>query len=523
MTSIARQGPSVLAAWLVLGLLAGCAGQAVPREHGLALRDAEIRSTWLGQWARQAAADHAGLSGFALLAKAEEAFALRANLVEQASKRLDVQTYLLGEGQTVQVLLHRMIGAAQRGVEVRLLLDDLTASGQGDQLAALDSHPNIQVRVFNPWPLGREHLVSRVVLSLPALARQHRRMHNKTWIVDNAVAITGGRNLDDEYFNASEPRNFADVDLLAVGDVVDALSLSFDLYWNHFLSQPLARYHAAAPEAWRELATSLARQLAEQRDSDSPYFVALRARYGAAAEDTLFGDLHWAPGQALWDPPGKVAGRERSPLEETLFGALLDQLPKLESRLVIVSAYFVPAERGTALLTRLAESGIRVEVITNSLEATDLSLVHGAYAGRRRALLESGVRLHELRGRQQHGEEAEIGIPGTSLSSLHSKAVSFDDDLVFIGSFNADPRSVIWNTEIGVLVESEPLVAEFLEFAEAGMTPSLSYLPGLDGTGRLYWLTELDDRLVRLDREPGSLKQRLGSWLSRLLGLEIWL
>ena len=512
-----------LAVWLVLALLAGCAGTPVPREHGLALREAEIRGTWLGQWARQAAAAHEGRSGFALLARGEEAFVLRANLAEQATRRLDVQTYLLGEGQTVQVLLHRLIGAAERGVEVRLLLDDLTATGQGDRLAALDSHPNIQVRVFNPWPLGRNHLVTRVLFALPAMRRQHRRMHNKTWIVDNAVAITGGRNLGDEYFNAGEPRNFADIDLLAVGEVVDDLSLSFDLYWNHFLSQPLARYHIAEPEAWRGLFVELSRHLAEQRDSDSPYFVALRARYGAAAADTLFRELHWAEGQALWDPPGKAAGRQRSPLEETLFGVLLDQLPELESRLVIVSAYFVPAEQGTALLARLAESGIRVEVITNSLEATDNAWVHGAYATRRRALLENGVRLHELRSRQPNGENAGIGITGSSLSSLHSKAVSFDEDLVFIGSFNADPRSVIWNTEVGVLVESEPLVTEFLAFVEAGMTPSLSYLPGLDGAGRLYWLTELDGRLARLAREPGSVRARFLAWLSGVLGLEPWL
>ncbi|MFY0992132.1 phospholipase D family protein [Halomonas sp. C05BenzN] len=505
----------------LLLLLGGCATTPVPRVHTSALPPAEAGATALGRWAERQAAPHEGQSGFALLANGKDAFAVRALLTARSERRLDIQTYLMGDGLTTRALLHRVLGAAERGVQVRLLIDDIGAVGQGGRLAALDSHPNIQVRVYHPLAVGRGHLAARVLATIPVLGRQHRRMHNKLWIADNTLAIVGGRNLGDEYYNASEPRNFADLDLLTLGPVVEPLSRSFDLYWNHGLAQPVGRYHRAPEEAWRELQASLEAWLDGQ--ADSAYFSALRKRHDNRAREPLVEELHWGHGEALWDPPGKPGWRGRPPLVRTMAGQL-QRLVDPETRLVVVAAYFVPTDAGSRMLRELAESGVEVAVITNSLEASDVPIVHGVYMPHRFDLLESGVALFELRAEADNGEGVAIGIPGSSASVLHIKAVGIDDDRVFVGSANADPRSVWWNTEVGVLAQSEALAADFLELTEVGAAPALSYRVVQAGRdGALSWESEVEGEAVRLDREPGSAWQRLSAWLSRVLRLERWL
>jgi len=507
----------VLAALL---LLAGCAGAPVAREHATALPPWEVAETRLGGWAAEQAEARPGQSGLALLANGKDAFAARSLLTARAERRLDIQTYLMGDGLTTWALLARVLDAAERGVEVRLLIDDLGAVGQGERLAALDSHPNLQVRVFHPLPVGRANLVTRVLATLPVLPRHHRRMHNKLWIADNALAIAGGRNLGDEYYNASEPRNFADLDLLTLGPVVAPLSMSFDLYWNHGLAQPVGRYHRVDAGAWQALRDDLAARLAAQSDAD--YFSALRQRHEERERSPLLDSLHWGHAEALWDPPGKPARRGRPPVAETMAGQLWEGVAP-EARLSLVSAYFVPTAEGSRVLRELAESGIEVEVVTNSLEATDVPVVHGAYAAYRRELLESGVALFELRAEHDRGEGAAMGMPGSSASALHVKALAVDDGTVFLGSANADPRSVWWNSEVGVLVESEGLAREFRELVAVGTGPALSYEATLDESGRLGWETHHGGEMRRLAREPGGPWRHANAWLSRLLRLERWL
>ncbi|WP_253446272.1 phospholipase D family protein [Halomonas sp. Y3] len=505
---------------LALSLLAGCAGAPVPREHSHALPPWEVAETGLGRWAAEQAEAHPGQSGMALLANGKDAFAVRALLTTRAERRLDIQTYLMGDGLTTRALLAQVLDAAERGVEVRLLIDDIGAVGQGERLVALDSHPRVQVRAFHPLPVGRANLATRVLATIPVLPRHHRRMHNKLWVADNALAIVGGRNLGDEYYNASEPRNFADLDLLTLGEVVAPLSMSFDLYWNHGLAQPVGRYHRADAEAWRALRDRLAAWLAEENDSD--YFAALRRRHEERERSRLVDALHWGRAEALWDPPGKPARRGRPALDETMGGRLWSRLAP-EARLSLVSAYFVPTAEGSRALQALAEGGVEVQVVTNSLEATDVPVVHGAYMPYRRDLLKSGVALFELRAEHANGEEAAIGVPGSSASALHIKALAVDDDTVFVGSPNADPRSVWWNSEVGVLAESESLAREFRELVEVGASPALSYAVTLDEEGRLGWEMRQDDETLRLAREPGGPWRHANAWLSRLLRLERWL
>ncbi|MBS9404940.1 phospholipase D family protein [Halomonas sp. TRM85114] len=502
----------------LLALTAGCTTHPVTREHTTALRPAEIEATALGSWTREASRGEGGDSGFALLADGEDAFAVRARLADEAERRLDIQAYLIDEGQTTRALLRRMLAAAERGVEVRLLLDDLSAVGQNERLAALDSHPRIQVRVFNTVAIGRGHLASWVLAAAPEVRRTHRRMHNKLWITDNAVAITGGRNLADEYFNAGETRNFADLDLLAVGPVVDALSLSFDLYWNHGLAQPIGRYHRAEAGVWRHLHDTVGAWQAELLTSETRL-----ADQKVAAKEVLSAVLHWGKGEAFWDPPRKIRTPGRPPIEMTLVGALRERVMPLDSRLVIMTAYFLPMERGTQLLVGLAESGIQIDVITNALSASDMPWVHGDYAARRPILLASGVRLFEMRAVQDEPHHGPAGLSGSPAAALHIKALGFDDDQVFVGSFNVDPRSLWWNTETGVLVESESLSADFHALAEIGRTPALSYEVRLDDSDELVWETQIDGERVRIEREPGSRWQHFSAWLSRLLGLAPWL
>ncbi|MCE8002990.1 phospholipase D family protein [Halomonas sp. MCCC 1A11081] len=495
----------------------GCAGSAAVREHGAPLTPGEREATWLGQWALLSGSAHPGKSGFALLSSGQDAFSLRALLSEQADRRLDIQTYLMGDGQTTRALLHRLLAAAERGVEVRLLIDDIGAVGQGRQLAALDSHPNVQVRVYNALSVGRGTLTGRVLASAPQAARQHRRMHNKLWIADDALAIVGGRNLGDEYYSASEPRNFTDLDLLVLGPVVEPLAQSFHLYWNHGLAQPIGRYHRVDEDAWQALLASLAEWL--ESSVDSPYFADLRQRYADIEQGPLVGKLHWGAGVALWDPPGKPAWRGRPAFGRTMAGALLEQVGEPNERLTLVSAYFVPGRQGTRLLTELADAGVKVEIFTNALEATDVPVVHGAYQARRATLLDSGVALYEMR--TEHEPDAEIGFGvGSSASALHIKALGIDADRVFVGSANADPRSVWWNTEVGVLVTSQGLANEFQRLTEIGKSPALSYRVEYDDTGQLVWQTMAQGELVRLMQEPAGFWRHWGAVLGRIAWLE---
>lgn len=508
---------SVVLGCLLTLWLAGCAGTPTLREHSAPLTPAESEATWLGQWARLSGLPHPDKSGFALLSSGQDAFSLRALLADQADRRLDIQTYLMGDGLTTRLLLHRLLSAAARGVEVRLLIDDMGVVGQDPILAALDSHPNIEVRVYNALSRGRGSKVSRVLASAPHIPRQQRRMHNKLWLVDDALAIVGGRNLGDEYYSAGEPRNFTDLDLLTLGPVVDSLAQGFHLYWNHGLAQPIARFHAVDATAWRELQAELAKWVAD--NADSPYLAALRQRYADVEQGPLVGRLHWGEGVALWDPPGKPAWRGRPAFEQTMAGALFKALDKPQERLVLISAYFVPGEHGSRWLMELADSDVNVMVFTNSLEATDVPVVHGAYQGYRNELLESGVALYELRAEGEPDDEIGFGV-GASASALHIKALGVDDERIFVGSPNADPRSVWWNTEVGVLATSPGLAAELNALAEVGRSPTLSYRVEQDAAGSLNWLTILEGEPQRLEREPGGFWRRLSARLGRIGWLE---
>ena len=512
--------PRALPLLLALSLgVSGCASVEAPRTTSQAL---PADSSAFGRSVQRQAAPHQGRSGFRLLPSSTQAFQARAELIRHAQTSIDLQYYIVHDGLSTRALVHELLNAADRGVRVRILLDDTTSDGLDTLIGTLAAHRNIQIRLFNPLQLGRSTGATRALGRLFHLSQQHRRMHNKLFLVDNSMAIVGGRNLGDEYFDAEPGMNFTDIDLLGAGPVAEQLGHSFDQYWNSSLSQPIGNFLWRQPgeddlRASRErLETWLARARVERR----ALYDRLMAYQHDPHLDMWRDELVWAYSQALWDAPSKVlAGDEPDP-ELLMTRQLAPDLERVQHELILISAYFVPGEPGLLYLTGRADAGASVKLLTNSLEATDVPAVHGGYAPYRHALLEHGVQLFELR--RQPGDPSStrgLNFTGSSDSSLHSKAIVFDRRKTFIGSFNFDPRSVLWNTEVGVLVDSPELAEDTRALAFKGMSPGLSYQPLLQD-GHLVWRTEDNGRLHTLTQEPGGLWRRFNAWVAKAVGLE---
>nr|WP_299245797.1 phospholipase D family protein [uncultured Halomonas sp.] len=491
-------------------LLSGCGTVDVNRQPSTALPSAAVKSTFLGAWADQASQGQEAANGVRLLSDGREAFALRTSLANHAQKTLDVQSYIFEDDHAGRALLERMLKAAERGVRVRLLLDDTASLGKQELLAAFASHANVQVRLFNPIPVGRSFWLSYHLALVADFERLHQRMHNKLWLTDNAVAITGGRNLADEYFAIADENNFDDLDVVAVGPTVNALSASFDAYWNHPLAVPIERFERASARAWRELVIHT-----EARPAPEGELLVKHRLVGGL--DALLGSLTWAPAIALWDLPDKLANVGYPALGSTLLGQLGDAFRQLERRLLIVSPYVIPTQASIDYQAQLSRRGIEVTILTNALEATDLPSLHSAYAPWRPELLANGARLYELRANPERGE---VKPKSGKISSLHTKAMAFDERRLFVGSLNADPRAVWWNSEVGLLIDSPKLTRQLWAQARHGMDPRRSYALGLRDEGGLVWHTQVDGRMVALTEEPGSFTRRFKALMLSLLGIE---
>jgi len=508
---------------LLASLLGGCAGLDVQRHPSQALPASDSA---FGRSIQAQAEPHEGKSGFRLLSNSSEAFMARAELIRNAQSSIDLQYYIVHDGISTRMLVEELLKAADRGVRVRILLDDTTSDGLDWIIATLAAHPQIQIRLFNPLHLGRSTGVTRAMGRLFNLSLQHRRMHNKLWLADNSAAIVGGRNLGDEYFDAEPNLNFTDIDLLSVGPVAEQLGHSFDQYWNSALSKPIDEFLSSKPtqKDLQNTRTRLEESLEETRKQNHALYQQLMTYTTQPRLEIWRRELIWAWNQALWDAPSKVlADGEPDPLL-LLTTQLAPELNRVSKELIMISAYFVPGQPGLVYLTGRADAGVSVSLLTNSLEATDVPAVHGGYAPYRRALLEHGVKLYELR--RQPGEGGGSGphifysksFRGSD-SSLHSKAMIFDQQKSFIGSFNFDPRSVLWNTEVGVLVDSPELATHVRKAALEGMAPPLSYEVKLEND-RIVWVTEDDGQMHTLTREPGSYWRRFNAWISKAVGLE---
>ncbi|AZD11311.1 Cardiolipin synthetase [Pseudomonas chlororaphis] len=507
---------------LIVLCLSGCISLNAPREPSQALPAA---SSAFGRSIQAQAAAYEGRSGFRLLSDSTEAFMARAELIRNAQSSLDLQYYIVHDGISTRMLVDELLKAADRGVRIRILLDDTTSDGLDQIMATLAVHPQVQIRLFNPLHLGRSTGVTRTMGRLFNLSLQHRRMHNKLWLADNSAAIVGGRNLGDEYFDAEPNLNFTDIDILGIGPVAEQLGHSFDQYWNSALSKPIGEFLSRRPSA-RELANTrlrLQQSLDDAQQQDHTLFQELKAYRTQPRMDVWRKELIWAWNQALWDSPSKVLSNGEPDPHLLLTTQLAPELQSVSKELMMVSAYFVPGQPGLVYLTGRADAGVAVSLLTNSLEATDVPAVHGGYAPYRKALLQHGVKLYELRRQPGNGGSGphlfhSASYPASD-SSLHSKAMIFDRQKSFIGSFNFDPRSVLWNTEVGVLVDSPELAEHVRSLALQGMAPALSYEAKLQD-GKLVWVTEDNQQLHTLTREPGSWWRRFNAWMSNTIGLE---
>lgn len=428
-----------------------------------------------------------GESGFYLLQDGHAALAARLALAQRATRTLDLQYYLFHNDTTGKLVAASLLAAAERGVRVRLLIDDIDTADKELGLATLNAHPNIQVRLFNPFHTRSTNLLVKGWQALRENVRLNRRMHNKVFIADNQLGITGGRNIGDEYFDAHHDLAFVDLDVVAAGAVVDALSRSFDQYWNSIAAVPASALPVKASDRRLQRATAFLQQFRAQQ-LDSAYGRALTA--ADPLPELLAGDTPWLVAHAdlIVDPPEKVLKRSKSS-SKLLIGQLAGLWVTPGRRALIVSPYFVPGATGMAYFEYWRSRGVQVDVLTNAYAANDVPVVHAGYAKYRVPLLKAGVKLYELKPVADPigGRLRDLGS-GSSRASLHAKAFVFDDEHVFIGSFNFDPRSALLNTEMGLVIRSPELARQVTAIAEDAMRPERSFQPRLvqEKTGKTF-------------------------------------
>lgn len=458
------QGAIRLFGALCVLLLCGCAQLPALGDRTVSSAVLDTQDTRLGMALQPMVSAHPQLSGIVVLDEGRAAFAARAALADAAQRTLDLQYYIWRNDTSGSMLFDALRRAADRGVRVRLLLDDNNAAASEDVLRALDAHPNIEVRLFNPFAYRQW----RALDFLTNFQRVNRRMHNKSFTADNQVTIVGGRNIGDEYSGAATGMVFFDLDVLAVGTVVPQVSRDFDRYWASASAYPLASLLAPLPPT---AADSDARA---EPVLPSPLVRDLLARTLA---------FEWAPVTMVSDDPAKVLGQAAA--DDLLWSQLQTVVPAASNEVQLVSPYFVPRGRGAELLGSLARRGVRVTVLTNALESTDVVAVHAGYAPWRQPLLAAGIELFELRRTAPRPDLMRTAIGGSSSSSLHAKTFIVDRKHLFVGSFNFDPRSARLNTELGFVIDS-PVLAAAMANRLAQRLPDLAYRLQLRD-GRIEW------------------------------------
>ncbi len=477
------------------------------------------------------AAHPAGQSGFRLLALSADALAARITLADAAARSIDVQYFSFHDDATGNLVASRLLAAADRGVRVRVLIDGTGAIGRDKDLLALDAHPNLEVRIFNPFKNRSSNTFSLATQIFIDGRRLNRRMHNKSFIVDSQIAIVGGRNIGDEYFDARQDMNYRDLDVITIGPVVTPISGTFDTFWNSDYAYPITAFHSRAPAP--EIVARRRAEIAAGALTPAPAAVIgnllgdepISQRPHGPARTALRPRWHWGPAQLIADDPLKA--NPLAPKKGPRIGEILDEmLPKTTDELIIISPYFVPRKQGVALLAGIEQRGAQVKVLTNSLASTDSLIVHTGYARYRRRLIESGVDLYELRPIPAAKPKAMFRGKRSRGISLHAKAIVIDRRMTFIGSMNVDPRAALLNTEIGVLVDCPSLAAAVVQFFKEASEPDSSFQPHLlppndKGQRPLYWTGERDGRAVKTYVEPRtSFWRRISARFLRIFPIE---
>jgi cardiolipin synthase C len=488
--------PTLCAGVLLAALLGGCASlpplDMRSTSHAL---EAPVGSG-LRTGIEPLAASHPEESGIYPLKDGPGALAARVALVNAAVSSIDVQYYIWHDDTTGELMFDALLQAARRGVRVRLLLDDLTTRGGLDStLAALGSHPNVEVRLFNPF---RQRKL-RALGYLTDFSRLNRRMHNKSLTVDGVATIVGGRNIADEYFQAGAGLGYIDLDVLAIGAVVRDVSRSFDAFWDSDSSYPASLLLGPAQPADLAKLDSLGERARSAPGADR-YAAAMRD--SQLAHDLATGRLAfiWARAHLVVDDPAKGLGNSAKGAD--LARRLEEDLDhRVSEEFLIVSPFFVPRDLGRDMLIGIAQRGVRIRVLTNGAESCDVDAACAAYRTYRKDLLKSGVGLFELR--RASGRERSVETASSS-TSLHAKTFAIDSAQIYVGSFNFDPRSAQLNTELGLVIDSPQLAGE-LSRAFADAVPLVAYQLELDPAGNIIWLERTEGRKPqRLTHEPGA-------------------
>ncbi len=486
---------------------------ALPAESSSPLRDA------------LALAEHPGQSGFRFLATGSESLKYRMALIQAAEKSIDLQYYTIHDDTSANLLLEALLHAASRGVRVRFLIDNTSMKEVGESLSVLDGVKNIEIRVFNPLVTRHQSILSRLSSVTSDLPKAFKRMHNKAIITDNQMAIIGGRNLGDEYFEGNRDVVFKDADILSAGPIVAGISHSFDVYWNGEDSFPISalRKPTRSPEEIEKVREGLRTHWQETLASEDGKKT-LASTLPARLKNGEVG-LIWAKAELAADDPGKIDDHPDEAVSKPL--AKMEKLLEgANKEFIVVSPYFVPRDDGVEWFTGLVKRGLRVRILTNSLAATDVVMVHAGYRRYREALLNGGVELYEMKAiGEERPKQRLFGRTAPAQASLHAKMYVVDRSKIVIGSFNFDPRSQELNTEIALIIYSPAIAEQILKMFDDTISPDVSYQVLLnterDKNDRLSWSGVENGKQVNYHTEPNAgWKRSLQVSLFKLLPIE---
>jgi putative cardiolipin synthase len=471
-------------------LFSGCASLPTDYENTRTSALTDTENTALGVNIAEWVAAHDGKSGFYPLLPGLDALGARLALIDEAERSIDIQYFLMKPDAAGLVFAAKLLQAADRGVRVRFLLDDVFTTVKDESLMVLDEHPNIEIRLFNPVARGGVGWLS----FLTDFKRANRRMHNKSFTVDNQATIVGGRNIAEEYFQLKTTSEFVDFDMLCAGPVAAEVSATFDTFWNHELAMPIAAFDADH-ESLSIMRTKVTNVL--DPEYESIYHDALNA---PLIEDLLEGRAHFFPAHAevVTDDPEKLLNSVSGD-HQILVTRIAEVIDAAETEVIVISPYFIPGDGGVAFWQNIVDKGVRVTVLTNSLASNNHTAVHSGYARYRKKLLAAGVELYEARANATEPDPS----TGEHLETLtlHAKAVFIDGRRLFVGSLNLDPRSIDINTEMGILIDSAEMTAPISERIREQL-PNFSYRLELNDNNKLTWHATIDGAEVVETSEP---------------------
>lgn len=497
---------------LMAVLLSGCAslppGSNFAKTASLALAHPE--ETRLGRQFESAAREHNGNSGFRIIPVGADGFLTRMQMINAAERTLDLQYFIFRGDETGRLLTGAVLHAADRGVRVRVLIDDGETEAGDEQITALETHPSVEIRIFNPFVYRGHSMLFRSIEFMFNASRLDYRMHNKLLVVDNAIALLGGRNIGDQYFQIDPESQFADDDVFAAGPIAQQLSATFDAYWNNALSIPVEALSGGKSSHTLSEHREVLKEQHQQLKAGGVDYVK-RVATGEPFDGMLSGrlPLTWAPAQLVYDSPDKKKVEKGAMVGRLMQRPVANATLAVQSELLMVTPYLIPGKEGMQLFKDLRQRNVRVRILTSSLESSTVLLAHSGYMHYRVHLLENGVELYEVRSllgsSKGSGQTAAISRYGNY--SLHAKLFVFDRQKLYIGSMNFDQRSMHLNTEIGLIIDSPALAQQIAMRFEAMTQPVNSYMLALrpNETGRapsLVWFTQEDGKAVEYNREP---------------------